>query len=86
MKDIVQFCDMTSDTIENYIVTRHYAVFIIKQQESNIKGIQNEVKQQSICSKILLQRKFKKISNLQYKPKTTTQPMIQKKVKDLSII
>lgn len=43
MKDIVQFCDMTSDTIENYIVTRHYAVFIIKQHESNIKGIQNEV-------------------------------------------
>lgn len=43
MKDIVQFCNMTIDTIENYIVTRHYAIFIIKQHESKVKGIQNEV-------------------------------------------
>ena len=78
MKDIVQFCDKTTDATTTEISTTETSRKNNTNQEQ-FKAIQSEIKNsEAAARKILQQPKFKKSNTLKYKPNATTQPLNQK--------
>ena len=78
MKDIVQFCDKTTDATTTEISTTETSRKNNTNQEQ-FKAIQSEIKNsEAAARKILQQPKFKKSNTLKYKPNATTQPLTQK--------
>ena len=78
MKDIVQFCDKTTDATTTEISTTETSRKNNTNQEQ-FKANQSEIKNSEAgARKILQQPKFKKSNTLKYKPNATTQPLTQK--------
>ena len=73
MQDVVQFCKKTIAAAAG-----KGSLYWKATQTKNNLSINK--KYEAAAKKVLQQRKFKKFSNLKYKPKATTQPMTQQEI------